>query len=98
MGSLEQRLELCLSEVPVARGRICQGILSELISSPRGVGNDVMPERPWPLHSRQVELRRMWRSLLLCCCSQHQEENLDLEALIVVPVSEILMIHLPCKE
>lgn len=34
---------------------------------------------------RQVGLQRVWRSLL-CCCGR-QDENLDMEALIVVPVS-----------
>lgn len=42
------------------------------------------------LHGRQVGLQSVWRSLILCCCGQHQE-NLHPEALIVVPVREILM-------
>lgn len=49
-----------------------------------------MKEGRWPLHRRQVGLRRVWRSVL-CCCG-HQDENLDMEALIVVPVSRTLLI------
>lgn len=50
-----------------------------------------MQERRWLLHNRQVGLRRVWRSVLHCCCGQHQDENLDMEALIVILVSETLI-------
>jgi len=45
-----------------------------------------MQERRWPLHSRPVGLQRV------CCCGRHQDDNLDMEALIVVPVSRFLLI------
>lgn len=74
--------------------RSVKGILSQLslCKSLWFFCNKVMPERRWPLHNRQVELRRVWRSILLCCCGRHQDEKLAMEALIVVPVSEILIL------
>lgn len=51
-----------------------------------------MQDRRWPRHKGQVGLQRVWRRLLLCCSCEHQEESLDKEALIVVPVSGILIL------
>lgn len=51
-----------------------------------------MQDRRWPQHKGQVGLQRVWRRLLLCCSCEHQEESLDKEALIVVPVSGILIL------
>lgn len=53
----------------------------------------VMQDRRWPRHKGQVGLQRVWRRLLLCCSCEHQEESLDKEALIVVPVSGILILN-----
>lgn len=52
-----------------------------------------MQDRRWPRHKGQVGLQRVWRRLLLCCSCEHQEESLDKEALIVVPVSGILILN-----
>lgn len=50
----------------------------------------VMQELRWPVHRQKVGLKGVWSGFGACCCTQNQDQDLDMEALIVVPVSDSL--------